>query len=103
MARTRSKQTQKRTEKPVRRTHQQRGELELGTTAPPPISPGLINPSNEARSTLPPATRDRGDGPDDEPVTVGGNRKTTRVRSAGAKSSGGRAARKKTRGGTGPD
>ena len=92
----------KRTEKPIRRTHQQRGELDLAANTPV-ITPGLINPTNETRDTLPPATRDRGDGPDDEPVTIGGNRKTTRGPSAGAKSSAGRAARKKTRGGTGPD
>ena len=92
----------KQTARPIRRTHQQRGELELSANAPP-ISPGLINPTKEVRETLPPATRDRGTGPDDEPVTVGGNRKTTRGRSAGSKASGGRAARKKTRGGTGPE
>jgi len=92
----------KRTEKPVRRTRQQRGELDLAANTPV-ITPGLVNPTNEVRGSLPPATRDRGEGPDDEPVTIGGNRKTTRGRAAGPKSSGGRAARKKTRGGTGPD
>ena len=86
----------------MRRTRQQRGELDLGANAPV-ITPGLINPTNDVPAALPPATRDRGEGPDDEPVTVGGSRKTTRARAAGAKSSGGRAARKKTRGGTGPD
>ena len=84
------------------RTRQQRGELDLGANTPV-ITPGLINPTNDVPAALPPATRDRGEGPDDEPVTVDGNRKMTRARNAGPKSSGGRAARKKTRGGTGPD
>ena len=91
----------KRTENPVGRTRQQRGELDLSENTPV-ITPGLVNPTNEVRDALPPATRDRGEGPDDEPVTIGGNRKTTRGRAAGSKASGGRAAHKKTRGGTGP-
>jgi hypothetical protein len=51
-----SKVRQKRTEKPVRRTHQQRGELEL--VSRPVVSPGLINPTNEQPpQTLPKAAR----------------------------------------------
>jgi hypothetical protein len=82
MATTRRKPT----EKPVRHTHQQRGELELSTNTPP-ISPGLLNPTNEAPQTLPPAARDRGIGPDGE---------ITRGR---AKPAGKRTPRRKTRGG----
>jgi hypothetical protein len=53
MATTRNK----RTEKPVRRTHQQRGELELSASTPP-ITPGLIDPTNEQPpQTLPKAAR----------------------------------------------
>ena len=90
----------KPTAKPVRHTHQQRGELELSTNTPP-ISPGLLNPTNEAPPTLPPAARDRGDGPDDEPVTVGGNRKTAGARTKPKTAK--RSPRRKTRGGSGPE